>query len=155
MNYDCQQKHVLSAHHFALDHLFSSFWKTTYASQIKFSRLAQVDVILERKGDLLVYPGFTCQISKSSITQRAPPTQWPERPGILEMLSLFPLVYLSVLKCQGMQIRDLWSKLLSAPKKFDQFVMKKIDQLHLSLYSVVLPKKQQQSVHDDRSSAFR
>ena len=76
LNYGCQQKHVLSAHHFALDHLFSSFWKTTYASQIKFSRLAQVDDILAREGDILVYPGFTCQTSKSPITQGAPPTQW-------------------------------------------------------------------------------
>ena len=95
MNYSCQQKRVLSAHHFALDHLFSSFWKTTYASQIKFSRLAQVNDILAREGDILVYPGFTCQTSKSPITQGAPPTQWPVGPWNPKMLSLFLFVYLS------------------------------------------------------------
>ena len=74
---------------------FSSLQKTTYASQIKLSRLAQVDDILAREGDILVYPGFTCQTSKSPITQGAPPTQWPVGQGNPETLSLFLLVYLS------------------------------------------------------------
>ena len=61
---------MLSAHPIALDNILSSFWKTTFASQIKFSRLAQVDQdILVREGDVLVYPGFTCQTSKTPITQ--------------------------------------------------------------------------------------
>ena len=89
------KKHVLSAQHFALDHLFSSFWKTAYASQIKCSRLAQVGDILARDGDILVNPGFTCQTSKSPITQGAPPTQWLVGLGNPKRLSLFLLVYLS------------------------------------------------------------
>ena len=62
------------------------------------SRLAQVDDILAREGDILVYPGFTCQTSKSPITQGAPPTQWPVGPWNPKMLSLFLFVYLSDLK---------------------------------------------------------
>ena len=59
------------------------------------SRLAQVDDILAREGDILVYPGFTCQTSKSPITQGAPPTQWPVGPWNPKMLSLLLFVYLS------------------------------------------------------------
>ena len=86
---------MLSAHPFALDNTFSSFSKTTYASQIKFSRLAQVEDILAREGGILVYPGFTCQTCKSPITQGVPRTRWPVGPWNPRMLSLFLLVYLS------------------------------------------------------------
>ena len=50
-------KHVLSAHLFALDNLFSSLWKTIYASQIKVSRLAQVDDNTDKRRR---YTGIAC-----------------------------------------------------------------------------------------------
>ena len=48
---------MLSEHPFTLLNFFL-FCKTTYASQIKFSRLAQVEDKLARERDILVYPAL-------------------------------------------------------------------------------------------------